>query len=452
MDSLGQVYFRGAIGALALGAAAAGCFSSGDRPPKVTEPPQPVVVDLTTHAQRIDGFGASSAWTANSMSDAMADLFFSPDTGIGLSLLRIQIKPNGITYETATAQKAIARGAKVWAAPWSPLPAWKTGADVCGYGGSLMDEHRQDWANSLASFASSMAAQGIQLVALSAQNEPNYVKLATNGDCSTGWDTCRWTPDQLVTFVRDFLGPALAAQTPAVPVMAPETQGWDGFTGYATALMADPGAVAQMGPLATHHYAGSPSVCAPAQAAGKVVWETEVSDPGKWNATEAPINSAMRVAQMIHADLADGNVSAWHYWWLMPDKPNTSYGSLSQDGTTLALRAWAFGNWSRFVRPGFVRVAATESPQTSVSVTAFTDPASGRVVVVAINQARYDVDQDFSIAGGTATDLTPWVTSATQQLEAQTPISLVDGAFSTTLPAQSVTSFVGTVTATPVTP
>jgi glucuronoarabinoxylan endo-1,4-beta-xylanase len=442
MTSLGEFCFRRRLAALTLAAAAAaagstaGCFGSGSRPPKMTEPAAPVAVDLTTHYQRIDGFGASSAWTASNMSDTMADQFFSADTGIGLSLLRIQIKPNGVTAELATAQKAVARGAKVWAAPWSPPAAWKDNGMTTN-GGSLLDEHRQDWANSLASFAASMAAQGIPLLAISAQYEPNY---------TATWDTCRYTPDQMVTFVRDFLGPALAAQTPPVPVMAPETQGWDQFPRFAGPLMADAVAVAQMGPLATHHYAGSPSVFAPAMAANKVVWETEVSDPGTFSATEPPIDSAMRTAQLIHSDLADGSVSAWHYWWLMPDAPNKSYGALSQDATTLALRAWALGNWSRFVRPGFVRVAATEAPQESVAVTAFTDAASGRLVVVAINQARYALDQDFTISGGTATEMTPWVTSATQKLEAQAPITVVDGAFSVTLPAQTVTSFVGTFT------
>jgi glucuronoarabinoxylan endo-1,4-beta-xylanase len=306
-------------------------------------------------------------------------------------------------------------------------------------GGSLLDAHRPDWANSLASFASSMAAQGVPLLAVSAQNEPNY---------TASWDTCRYTPTQMVTFIRDFLGPAMAALSPPVPVMAPETQGWDQFSKYADPLMGDSTALAAIGPIATHHYAGSPSVYAPAAAANKVVWETEVSDPATYDANDPEIDSALRTAQLIHSDLAEGNVSAWHYWWLMPSGTTSGYGSLAlpQDNTTLALRAWALGNWSRFVRPGYVRVAATETPQEYVSITAFTDTVSGRVVVVAINQAAYAVEQDFTISGGTATDLTPWVTSATQKLQAQSPIAAVDGTFSTTLPAQSITSFVGTVT------
>src|SRR4051812_42287386 len=153
-------------GALLLGAAAgaaAGCFDSSTRPDRTPPPPPgPAAVDVTQAYQRIDGFGASSAWTGANISDAMADLFFSTDTGIGLSLLRIQIKPEGNTLELPTAQKAVARGAKVWAAPWSPPGEWKTNG-MAKNGGSLLDAHRQDWANRLASFVSSMTSQGVPL-------------------------------------------------------------------------------------------------------------------------------------------------------------------------------------------------------------------------------------------------------------------------------------------------
>src|SRR3954465_15984763 len=90
-------------GALVVGGAAgatSGCFDSGARPDRTPPPPAgPAAIDLTQTYQRIDGFGASSAWTAANISDALADQFFSADTGIGLSLLRVQIKPDGTTAE-----------------------------------------------------------------------------------------------------------------------------------------------------------------------------------------------------------------------------------------------------------------------------------------------------------------------------------------------------------------
>src|SRR6187551_3920118 len=70
---------RVAAAGVALAVLAAGCFSSGDRPDRMPPPPpEPVLIDLTQHEQRIDGFGASSAWTANNITDAEADLLFSP--------------------------------------------------------------------------------------------------------------------------------------------------------------------------------------------------------------------------------------------------------------------------------------------------------------------------------------------------------------------------------------
>ncbi|HSY25264.1 MAG TPA: hypothetical protein VK841_24230, partial [Polyangiaceae bacterium] len=105
--------------------------------------PSGVVVTLSDVKQPVDGFGASSAFFGGNISDAQADLLFDAKKGIGLSLLRIMIgvpndtqsdgsepttgaNPVATAPEIATAQQAIARGAKVWAAAWTPPPIWKT--------------------------------------------------------------------------------------------------------------------------------------------------------------------------------------------------------------------------------------------------------------------------------------------------------------------------------------
>ena len=322
-------------------------------------PPEilPVQIDLATQFQVIAGFGASSAWTAPSLTDAEADQFFSPDTGLGLSLLRIRIAPDGTTGELATAQSAAARGVSVWATPWSPPADWKDN-DSTVNGGSLIPGDAQAWANELAAFAASMATAGVPLTALSAQNEPGF---------AASWETCIYSPAQLVAFIRDNLGPALVAQGLTIPILAPETQNWTSFASFADPILADQQGAAYVGILATHDYGGFPSVYTPAQAAGKQVWETEVydvttgSDPG--------IDSGLRVAMMIHDHLVGGEVNAWHYWWLKPsaDDPADNSALTTIDGQ-VTRRAYALGNWSRFVRPGFVRVDATPSPQTWVYV------------------------------------------------------------------------------------
>jgi glucuronoarabinoxylan endo-1,4-beta-xylanase len=409
---------------------AAGCFDAGNRPDRTDTPADPVQINLTQHEQRMDGFGASSAWTANNIPDAEADLLFSPTAGIGLSLLRVQIKPEGITNEMGTARKAMARGAAVWAAPWSPPAAWKTNG-MTQNGGALLPEHRQDWADRLASFAETMVSQGVPLAALSVQNEPGFVE---------SWDTCEWTPAQLVEFVRDYLGPALDARGLTTPLMAPETQNWSLFGQYARPFAADSGAMQYVGVFAAHNYGGSPHVVDEVRSTGRPVWQTEVSDS---TPLDVGMDSALKYGQMIHANLVDGNVSAWHYWWIR--RTNETNSALMEEGQ-LTRRAYVLGNWSRFVRPGAMRVGATPQPQAYVYVTAFIDPGTSQVAIVAGNAAQYELDQEFTIAGGSVAEVTPWLTSASVALAAQPPVSVTGGNFSVTLPARSVTTFVGTAT------
>jgi glucuronoarabinoxylan endo-1,4-beta-xylanase len=319
----------------------------------------------------------------------------------------------------------VARGVSVWAAPWSPPAEWKDNNSTIN-GGSLRTDGGQArlWANRLAAFVVQMAAAGVPLMALSAQNEPGY---------KNTWETCVYTPDQLVAFIRDNLGPALAAQGLSIPILAPETQGWRKFASFADAILADPQSASYVGILATHDYDGAPFLYTKAQEVGKQVWETEVYE----NGSDPGIDLGLKVAQRIHNHLVNAEVNAWHYWWLKGGSALTS-----SDGQ-LNRRGYVLGNWSRFVRPGFVRVDATSNPQDFVFVSAFADPVSGRVVIVAINQDTLDTEQVFSIPGTGLAAVTPWITSASLALAPTAPVPVADAAFTYVLPARSVTTFLG---------
>jgi glucuronoarabinoxylan endo-1,4-beta-xylanase len=420
---------------MAVGVAGAGCFSSAPRPdPNPTIAAVPVAVDLSQQEQTIDGFGASSAWTASTMTDARADELFSPSSGIGLSLLRVRIAPDGTTGELATAQKAIARGAKVWATPWSPPIDWKSGASMQDGGGAILATDLQPWADRLAAFAKMMSDAGAPLLAISAQNEPNYGP--------TTYESCLWAPGALVSFVRDNLGPSLAAAgvSPPPPVMAPETANWTSFDSFASAFVMDSSAMKYVGLLATHAYGGSPHTLPAVVAAGARVWQTEYGDQS--TPLDVGMGSAIKVAQTIHQGLVNGNVNAWHYWWINPSGVNAKDNSSLVSGNVLTRRAYVLGNWAKFVRPGFVRVAATFDLGSSVMATAFTGPDTGRLVIVVVNSAQSPVSQTFTVAGGAFDTATPWVTSPDVALAAQDPVAVADGGFSYTVPARSVTTFV----------
>jgi glucuronoarabinoxylan endo-1,4-beta-xylanase len=158
-------------------------------------------------------------------------------------------------------------------------------------------------------------------------------------------------------------------------------------------------------------------------------------------ALDPGMKSGLAVAEKIHDSLVSGNVNVFHWWWLNASGKTDGSG-LTEKGQ-LVRRAWVLANWSRFVRPGFVRVDATPKPQADVFASAFVDPVSGRVVVVATNESEEALAQQFAIGGGAvATTITPWITSDDLALAAQEPIAVTDGAFSYTLPPRSVTSFV----------
>lgn len=144
-----------------------------------------------------------------------------------------------------------------------------------------------------------------------------------------------------------------------------------------------------MGPIATHSYSGSAHQLAIVQRSGHHVWQTEYTDLR--DTRDTGMGSAFAIAAHIHADLVQGNVSAWHHWQFVAAPPYP-YSEL-MDGKELTRRAWVIGNWSRFVRPGFVRVEATPSPQDGVSASAFSDPATRRLVIILVNQRGLDLPQ-----------------------------------------------------------
>jgi O-glycosyl hydrolase len=110
---------------------------------------QQCTVDWNDAHQQIDGFGASSAFLTSIWTATQANLFFSTNYGIGLSLLRTQIQPGGFANanEIALMQLAQSPGAKVWSTPWSPQASFKNNNNIIG--GSFLSASNQASAGTL---------------------------------------------------------------------------------------------------------------------------------------------------------------------------------------------------------------------------------------------------------------------------------------------------------------
>jgi glucuronoarabinoxylan endo-1,4-beta-xylanase len=114
------------------------------------------------------------------------------------------------------------------------------------------------------------------------------------------------------------------------------------------------------------------------------------------------------------------------------------------EGKEFTKRACVMGNWSRFVRPGFVRVEATPSPQANVLISAFCDQTTHRVVIVIVNLGNIELEQKILITNGTLpSTFTLWTTSDSLALE-QTGNQTVSpkGMIKVILPPGSVTTLV----------
>ena len=167
------------------------------------------VVNWNDVHQRIDGFGASSAWDS-SWTAAQADMFFSTNTGIGLSLLRNRIAPGGTTVETNIMQMAQARGARVWSTPWSPQASFKSNNSTTN-GGNFLSASNQAYASQLASYVVNMKnTYGINLYAISIQNEP---------DASTSYESCLWTAQQIHDFATNLYSALVASNVASTKIM-----------------------------------------------------------------------------------------------------------------------------------------------------------------------------------------------------------------------------------------
>jgi glucuronoarabinoxylan endo-1,4-beta-xylanase len=387
-----------------------------------------VTVNWSDVHQQIDGFGASSASTGDGITNAQADLFWSTTAGVGLSLLRVQIENNGTYPDLATMQKAEDRGVRIWGTPWSPPGSMKSNGST-NNGGSLLAADYQAYADYLSSYVLGLKnSYGINLYALSIQNEPDY---------TATWQSCIWTGQQFHDFLRNNLLPTFSKNGVTAKIIMPEESGWK--FDLATTTLNDSVTAAGVSIIAGHNYDGASAAPYPlGQNQGKHLWETEVSS---FEAFDASMTNGLRWAQKINDWMTIANANAWHYWWLI-DGNSDNEALLGPSGQTTK-RLYVMGNYSKFVRPGYYRIGTSASPVGGVSVSAYKDPNTGKFAIVAVNHNASAVTLDFALNGFTANAVTPWVTSASLDLVEQPSTTVGGSAFVATLPAASVTTFVG---------
>ncbi len=372
-----------------------------------TAPPPPLCsLAWTNTQQRIDGFGFSSAWCGQ-LSAAKNNALYNT---LGMSILRVRIDESGAwSQETANAAAAHAAGIKVLGSPWSAPTNWiSNGTNSGGY---LLPSHYGDYVNWLNSACTNMVLDYVSI-----QNEPDF----------SAW--MNWSSTQMFNFMK--------TNAPGIvkPIVMPEAFQFN--DSFSDPIINDPVAGTNFAIFGGHFYGGGNYVHTNAIAHGKPVWMTEHYLDGGTTNFPVCLNWAKEIS-----DAMNNQFNAYIAWWAYDNDTNINLanqsGIIFKDGYTL-------GHFSKFIRPGFYRVGATNTIG-SADISAFKDIASSNYVIVAVNRGNTVVTQQFNFTGFPASAVTPWITSASQSLAVQTPITNVTSTFTYSIQPSNIVTFVGSV-------
>ena len=381
-------------------------------------------INVNAERQMIRGFGGMNhpAWIGDLTGPQRETAFGNGENQLGFSILRIYVDENRNNWhrEVATAKRAIEHGALVIASPWNPPSHMVETFNRNGASAKRLRYNQYAaYAQHLNDFVTYMKNNGVNLYAISVQNEPDYAHEWT-------W----WTPQEILRFMRENAGSINAR------VIAPES--FQYLKNISDPILNDSQALRNMDILGAHLYGTQisqlPYPLFKQKGGGKELWMTEVYYPNSDNNSADRWPEALGVSEHIHHSMVEGDFQAYVWWYI-----RRSYGPMKEDGM-ISKRGYNMAHFSKFVRPGFVRVDATKSPEPNVFVSAY--KGNNQVVIVAINKNNAGVNQHFVMQNGTASKASRWVTSSNSNLQPGTDLNISGNQFWAHLPAQSVTTFV----------
>ena len=452
--------------------------------------PSAVAVSFGTTYQTISGFGGSTAWLGT-LTSAQATALFSPTNGLGLSILRMRIDPEGTssgggTYgypfetgewdqELANANETVAANpnAIVFATPWTPPAMWKLngstsisddgqtydeayascGTEGTGYCGGYLDpNHYGDYANYLEDFVNFFNNKSTtKLYAISMQNEPEE---------NVAYESCVWTPEQMDSFVASLSALNGGTESPTIlgaQLMMPEADSFQSVQAQAT--LNDANAVGNVGLVGGHLYGTSLSSFYQTlpESLHKPVWMTEHFIALASGETASTMGDALNMAEEIHNAMTVGQYNAYVWWWIWDTCISSGhYGLIDNGGGQTGNGCYtsanpqptyygdAIGQWSKFIQPGYVRVSATANPVNGVYVSAYTNASPSHYVIVAINANTTVQNINFTLSDAPTkiTSMTPYETTSAGGLVPQSAVSVIGGNFYYSMPPQSIITFV----------
>jgi glucosylceramidase len=280
------------------------------------------------------------------------------------------------------------------ASPWSP-PAWmKTNNDM-NHGGKLLPQYAEVWANYYVKYIKAMKEKGLNIWAITVQNETEAVQT---------WDSCIYSAEEEGSFVKDYLGPILEKEGLADIKIYIVDHNRDILFERASVTLSDPEAAKYIYGVANHWYVSEAFENLSkvhAMYPNQHILFTEGCQEGGLH-----LNSWLTGERYGRNMIGDFNnwQEGWLDWNLILDETggpnhvgNFCDAPIIADTVTQELHYnssyYYIGHFSKYVKPGAVRIQVSSSNETPLQHVGFLNE-DGTVVLIVMNET--DVSEGFN--------------------------------------------------------
>jgi glucosylceramidase len=304
-------------------------------------------------------------------------------------------------------------GFKIIASPWTAPPWMKDNNDWRG--GKLLPEYYDSWALFFSRYIDAYKKEGIDIWGLTVENEP----LGNSGN----WESMIYTPEEMADFVKNHLGPRLEADGHKVKVLAYDQNRGEELEQWAKVIYQDESSSKYFDGFAIHWYASTvdwfpeslnythnmapgkhliqSEACIDAEVPrwqdDKWYWSEEATDWGwDWAPPEDKKLHPKYVPVYRYArdiiGCMNNWVDGWVDWNMVLDRqggPNWFKNwciapvivDPEKDEVYFTPLYFAMAHFSKFIRPGAIRIGF-ENSDPSLMVTAAQNPDRSVAVVI----------------------------------------------------------------------
>lgn len=397
-----------------------------------------LTIDETVTHQALESFGTSGAWwsqyaglwdskyqgTMRTNRQRIATLLYDPTYGIGLTNYRYNLgagsadSGNGDYSDVNRRAQSfeVAPGEYDWSkdagAMWFVQEVTRLGCEEVvlffnsplerltkngwahltpgGEKSNIDPENYAEWAVYACDVAEHFIELGIPVRFISPINEPQW-------DWTGGQEGCHYEPGEIAGVYIAFLAemekrPALAG----VELSGPESGEWGGQTRqYVSALLGNKVLREHFTAVDCHSYWSNTQSKVSFKNWMKVQYPDVKIRMSEWcemvNGTDLTMDSAIHLAQCVQEDLTVLDAVSWCTWvGVSPGGYRDGLIHATENGAgeisiVPLKRLWAYGNYTRYIRPGFVRVDALGAKE--AQPVAFKGERDGKqqLVIVLIN-------------------------------------------------------------------